>query len=50
LIEVALYAGNPPRRINEFVPGKRSVLADTSHTAVRLAAMLGTSERFLLPK
>ncbi|MFA5683478.1 MAG: HigA family addiction module antitoxin [Lysobacteraceae bacterium] len=35
----------PPRRINEIVLGKRSVSADT---AVRLAAALGTSERFWL--
>ena len=35
----------PPRRINEIVLGKRGVTADT---AVRLAAALGTSERFWL--
>lgn len=35
----------PPRRINEIVLGKRRVTADT---AVRLAAALGTSERFWL--
>jgi addiction module HigA family antidote len=35
----------PPRRINEIVLGKRSVSADT---AVRLAAALGTTERFWL--
>ena len=35
----------PPRRINEIVLGKRGVSADT---AVRLAATLGTSERFWL--
>lgn len=35
----------PPRRINEIVLGKRSITADT---AVRLAAALGTSERFWL--
>lgn len=35
----------PPRRINEIVLGKRGVSADT---AVRLAAALGTSERFWL--
>jgi addiction module HigA family antidote len=35
----------PPRRINEIVLGKRSVSADT---AIRLAAALGTSERFWL--
>lgn len=33
----------PPRRINEIVLGKRGITADT---AVRLAAALGTSERF----
>ena len=38
-------AGVPPRRINEIVLGKRGVTADT---AVRLAAALGTSERFWL--
>jgi addiction module HigA family antidote len=42
---LARAAGVPPRRINEIVPGKRSVTADT---AVRLAAVLGTSERFWL--
>ena len=35
----------PPRRINEIVLGKRAITADT---AVRLAAALGTSERFWL--
>lgn len=35
----------PPRRVNEIVLGKRSVTADT---AARLAAALGTSERFWL--
>ena len=34
-----------PRRINEIVLGKRGVTADT---AVRLAAALGTTERFWL--
>lgn len=34
-----------PRRINEIVLGKRGITADT---AVRLAAALGTSERFWL--
>jgi len=34
-----------PRRINEIVLGKRSVTEDT---AVRLAAVLATSERFWL--
>ena len=35
----------PPRRIHEIVLGKRGITADT---AVRLAAALGTSERFWL--
>jgi addiction module HigA family antidote len=35
----------PPRRINEIVLGKRSISADT---AVRLARVFGTSERFWL--
>ncbi len=35
----------PPRRINEIVHGKRSITADT---ALRLAAALGTSEKFWL--
>ena len=35
----------PPRRINGIVLGKRGITADT---AVRLAAALGTSERFWL--
>lgn len=42
---LARAAGVPPRRINEIVLGKRRVTADT---AVRLAAALGTSERFWL--
>lgn len=42
---LARAAGVPPRRINEIVLGKRSVTADT---AVRIAAALGTSERFWL--
>jgi len=42
---LARAARVPPRRINEIVLGKRSVSADT---AVRLAATLGTSERFWL--
>ena len=33
----------PPRRINEIVPGKRAITADT---AVRLAHYFGTSEQF----
>lgn len=40
---LARAAGVPPRRINEIVLGKRSVTADT---AVRLAKVLGTSEKF----
>ena len=35
----------PPRRINEIVHGKRSITADT---ALRLAAVLGTTEKFWL--
>ncbi|MBB4656319.1 addiction module HigA family antidote [Xanthomonas sp. F14] len=35
----------PPRRINEIVLGKRGITADTT---VRLAAALGTTERFWL--
>ena len=35
----------PPRRINEIVHGKRAITADT---ALRLAAALGTSEKFWL--
>ncbi|MEN1926773.1 HigA family addiction module antitoxin [Luteimonas sp. MJ293] len=42
---VARAAGVPPRRINEIVLGKRGISADT---AVRLAAVFGTSERFWL--
>jgi addiction module HigA family antidote len=42
---LARATGVPPRRINEIVLGKRGVSADT---AVRLAAALGTSERFWL--
>lgn len=42
---LARAAGVPPRRINEIVLGKRSISADT---AVRLAAVFGTSERFWL--
>lgn len=42
---LARAAGVPPRRINEIVLGKRGVTADS---AVRLAAALGTSERFWL--
>ncbi|MEO5624527.1 MAG: HigA family addiction module antitoxin [Dokdonella sp.] len=42
---LARAADVPPRRINEIVLGKRSITADT---AVRLAATLGTTERFWL--
>ena len=42
---LARAAGVPPRRINEIVLGKRGVSADT---AVRLAKVFGTSERFWL--
>lgn len=42
---LARAAGVPPRRINEIVLGKCGISADT---AVRLAAALGTSERFWL--
>ena len=42
---LARAAGVPPRRINEIVLGKRGITADT---ALRLAAALGTSERFWL--
>src|SRR5690554_5348793 len=42
---LARAAGVPPRRINEIVLGKRGISADT---AVRLAAVFGTSERFWL--
>lgn len=42
---LARAAGVPPRHINEIVLGKRGITADT---AVRLAAALGTSERFWL--
>lgn len=42
---LARAAGVAPRRINEIVLGKRGVSADT---AVRLAKVFGTSERFWL--
>lgn len=42
---LARAADVPPRRINEIALGKRGVTADT---AVRLAAVLGTSEHFWL--
>jgi len=40
---LARAAGVPPRRINEIVLGKRGISADT---AVRIARVFGTSERF----
>jgi addiction module HigA family antidote len=42
---LARAAGVSPRRINEIVLGKRGISADT---AVRLARVFGTSERFWL--
>ena len=42
---LARAAAVPPRRINEIVLGKRGISADT---AVRLARVFGTSERFWL--
>jgi len=42
---LARAAAVPPRRINEIVLGKRGISADT---AVRLAQVFGTSERFWL--
>jgi antitoxin HigA-1 len=42
---LARVADVPPRRINEIVLGKRGVSADT---ALRLARVFGTSERFWL--
>lgn len=42
---LARAADVPPRRINEIVLGKRGISADT---AVRLARVFGTSERFWL--
>jgi len=42
---LARAAGVPPRRVNEIVLGKRGISADT---AVRLARVFGTSERFWL--
>lgn len=42
---LARAAGVPPRQINEIVLGKSGITADR---AVRLAAALGTSERFWL--
>lgn len=42
---LARAMGISPRRINEIVHGKRAITADT---AVRLAAALGTSEKFWL--
>src|SRR5829696_9158969 len=40
---LAVAIGVPPRRINEIVHGKRRISADT---ALRLARVFGTSERF----
>lgn len=42
---LARAAKVPPRRIGEIIRGKRGISADT---AVRLAAVLGASERFWL--
>ena len=42
---LAVAIGEPPRRINEIVHGKRRITADT---ALRLARFFGTSERFWL--
>ena len=42
---LARAADVPPRRVNEIVLGKRGVSADT---ALRLARVFGTSERFWL--
>ena len=42
---LARAASVPPRRINEIVHGKRGISADT---ALRLACVFGTSERFWL--
>jgi antitoxin HigA-1 len=42
---IARAAGVSPRRINEIVLGKRGITADT---AIRLARVLGTTERFWL--
>lgn len=42
---VATTIGVSPRRINEIVQGKRSIMADT---ALRLSSCFGTSERFWL--
>ena len=42
---VALDVGVPARRINEIVPGKRRITADT---ALRLARFFGSSAQFWL--
>ena len=42
---LAVSIGVPPRRINEIVHGKRGISADT---ALRLARIFGTSDRFWL--
>lgn len=41
--KLAVAIGDPPRRINEIVHGKRGVSADT---ALRLAKYFGTSVQF----
>jgi len=41
--KVAVSVGEPPRRINEMVHGKRGITADT---ALRLAKYFGASEEF----
>ena len=43
--KVAVAIGVPPRRINEIVPGKRGITADT---AARLARYFGTTPQFWL--
>ena len=42
---LAREIGVPPRRINEFVHGKRAITADT---ALRLSKFFGTTARFWL--
>ena len=42
---LAVAIGVPPRRINEIVHGKRSIIADT---ALRLSRYFGTSAEFWL--
>jgi addiction module HigA family antidote len=43
--KLALAVGVHPRRINEIVPGKRAITADT---ALRLAKFFGMSAKFWL--